>query len=107
MSPENCNELSHRVLMFIRRTSGFGQMLVIGRTSGKGRTSVRPYESGKSGMLRLNSNLIVNLVSNMTKYPRIISWQTPSLDPNYASKVDGFLALFPNNTRTRRNLWCT
>jgi len=107
MSPENCNELSHRVLMFIGRTSGFGQMLVIGRTSGKGRTSVRPYESGKSGMLRLNSNLIVNLVSNMTKYPRIISWQTPSLDPNYASKVDGFLALFPNNTRTRRNLWCT
>jgi len=62
MSPENCNELSHRVLMFIRRTSGFGQMLVIGRTSvpGRtsvlGRTSVRPYESGKSGILRLNSN---------------------------------------------------
>ncbi|MEQ8755341.1 MAG: hypothetical protein RID09_17735 [Coleofasciculus sp. G1-WW12-02] len=30
----------------------------------------------------------------MTKIPRIISWQTPRLDTNYASKFDSFLALF-------------
>ncbi|MEQ9550441.1 MAG: hypothetical protein RIM23_12560 [Coleofasciculus sp. G3-WIS-01] len=31
----------------------------------------------------------------MTKIPQIISWQIPRLDTNYASKFDGFLALFP------------
>ncbi|MEQ8382519.1 MAG: hypothetical protein RH949_09130 [Coleofasciculus sp. A1-SPW-01] len=45
----------------------------------------------------------------MTKYPRIISWQTPSLDPNYASKVDSFLALFlkiPESDETCDALKC-